>query len=193
MNKSKFNTACSDVNELYFFYLLNGKSWSISDTKHTIAESEKLEQLFSQKSEQIGLKETNNQKAKSKVMVIEFKKWASNNGYSNLDQTWWTSRPGDLSKATGQDIDSAKNPTDVLVKFSCGPSNGFLGVSLKSTKGDKDIGFKNPGVGTIDKELGLKLGQKNNLVLKETIVDLKLHSYSTNATERKVFLRAPGK
>lgn len=42
----------------------------------------------------------------------------------------------------------------MLIEFSNG---SFLGVSAKSTKTKGDIGFKNPGVGSIDKYLDLDI------------------------------------
>ena len=35
--------------------------------------------------------------------------------------------------ASNSDADSRKNPTDILVLFTKGPANGFLGLSAKAT------------------------------------------------------------
>ena len=51
-------------------------------------------------------------------------------------------------------MNSRKNPTDILVKFSSGE---FLGLSAKSTKRMGDIGFKNPGIGTVETKLSIEL------------------------------------
>ena len=66
-----------------------------------------------------------------------------------------------------------KNPTDVLVEFRKG---GFLGLSAKSTSGRSDIGFKNPGVGTVEKDLSIALSDINNQAIKLVIKDFDLPS-----------------
>ena len=72
-------------------------------------------------------------------------------GYSGVKNVYWTARPGfSFRNVVGVDVDQRKNPTDVLVEFNLG---GFLGLSAKSTSGKGDIGFKNPGVGTVDSDL----------------------------------------
>jgi len=69
-----------------------------------------------------------------------------------------------LAKAVETDVDSKKNPTDTLYKFS---SDAFLGVSAKSTKGKGEIGFKNPGIGSLGKALGVDLvGVAKPMLLK---------------------------
>lgn len=91
-------------------------------------------------------------------MAGEFIKWAKVAGYSGtVKKVWWTVRPGSMASAVGEPVDQKKNPTDILVKFSGGPANGFLGLSAKATKTKGDIGFKNPGIGTVDRSLNLDL------------------------------------
>ncbi|MGH2611575.1 MAG: hypothetical protein ACRDFB_00830, partial [Rhabdochlamydiaceae bacterium] len=54
----------------------------------------------------------------------------------------------------------SENPSDVLIKFSGGPSGKFepfLGISSKITHQYKDVQFKNPGIGTVDKDLRISL------------------------------------
>jgi hypothetical protein len=90
-----------------------------------------------------------------------------------------------MTSLVGVPVDQSKNPTDTLVKFSNGPSNGWLGLSAKSTKGKTDIGFKNPGIGTIDKQLNIKLSEYYKKKLDEIIKNLKL---PTTATSRKTYI-----
>jgi hypothetical protein len=124
-------------------------------------------------------------------MAKEFIKWAKVNGYSGtVKDVWWTARPGSMSSAFGEQVDQKKNPTDVLVRFTSGPINGFLGLSAKATKGKGEIGFKNPGLGTIDRNLNLKLGVEYENQLQQTIDKFKLPKTSN---ERKAYIRAnPG-
>ena len=119
------------------------------------------------------------------VMVEEFLKWAKQNGYSGIQNTYWTARPGFSFKAVvGVDVNQRKNPTDVLVKFRTG---GFLGLSAKSTSGKGDIGFKNPGVGTVDGDLKLKLNDINKRAQENIVKSFKLPA---SASARKSTIRA---
>ena len=189
LNKSKFNTACSDVNELYVFFILNNSSWSKAQKIPQSLFEGNLDERFNEKSKLIGPNETKNQISKAVVMVKEFNKWATTHKYSGLEEVWWTSRPGSLSKAIGVDIDSKDNPTDVLTKYATGPLNGYLGISLKSTKGMNEIGFKNPGVGSIDRTLGTSMYEEYKLAKSELIKEYKL---PTVDTKRKLLVREPG-
>ncbi len=150
------NTDLADVNETYVGYLLAGGKWWDEEAKTQ----------FNRKSRQIGTENTSIQMERAKVMKEEFLNWAKRHKYSGkVSQVWWTARPGVLSRAVGQEVDSRKNPTDILVKFTSGPAQGFLGLSAKSTSGSGDIGFKNPGIGTVEASLKLDL----NSVLNESV------------------------
>lgn len=150
------NTDLADVNETYVGYLLAGGKWWDGEAK----------KQFTRKSQQIGTQNTSIQMERAKAMMEEFLNWAKSHKYSGeVSQVWWTARPGVLSRAVGQEVDSRKNPTDILVKFTSGPAQGFLGLSAKSTSGSGDIGFKNPGIGTVEASLKLDL----NRVLNESV------------------------
>jgi hypothetical protein len=95
-----------------------------------------------------------------------------------------------MTSAFGEPVDQKKNPTDILVKFSDGPSKGFLGLSAKATMGKGDIGFKNPGIGTVDRSLGINLADEYKNQLDQTIKAFKL---PVGATERKMYIRATPK
>lgn len=143
------NTDLADVNEIYVGYLLAGKKWWDTEAKAQ----------FTRKSKVIGAVRTALQIERADRMVEEFLEWSKAHNYSGkVKKVWWTARPGVLARAVGREVDSRKNPTDILILFTSGPSNGFLGLSAKSTSGAGDIGFKNPGVGTVEASLEIDLG-----------------------------------
>lgn len=145
------NTVLSDINEIQCGYFLNGQQWYSNEAKNACDARVK----------QATTEEVADAVGKAQVMSEEFLKWAKSNGYSgNVKGVWWTARPGELAKASNSDADSRKNPTDILVKFSSGPADGFLGLSAKATKTNGEIGFKNPGLGTVDKSLNINLQQE---------------------------------
>ncbi len=169
------NTDLADVNEIYVAFVLNGNKFpdSASESQY----NKKLAMLTAEQGEQ--------QIGRAIVMVEEFLKWAKSNGFDGVEETYWTARPGFSFKAVvGVDVNQRKNPTDVLVKFRKG---GFLGLSAKSTSGKGDIGFKNPGVGTIDSDLGLGLNDINKKSQDKIIKSFKL---PVAAQARKSAIRA---
>ena len=120
-------------------------------------------------------------------MAKEFIKWAKSEGYRlPVKKVWWTARPNSMSVAVGYPVDQKKNPTDILIKFSSGPSDGFLGLSAKATRGKGDIGFKNPGIGTIDRSLTLRLSEE---VKKRTDAIIKQLDLPSSAIIRKKYIR----
>ena len=120
-------------------------------------------------------------------MAKESIRWAKANGYSgNVSKVWWTARPGSMSEAVGAEVDQKKNPTDILVKFSAGPANGWLGLSAKATKGKGDIGFKNPGIGSMEQDLGIQLFSVIEKMENEAVDKLKLPA---SKSERKEYIR----
>lgn len=172
------NTILSDINELYIAFILADSRWF-----DTAAESQ-----YNMRLQQANPHEVTDAQNKAIVMVDAFKEWAKSNGYGNIiRQVWWTARPGSMSRAFGEPVDQKKNPTDVLVRFNTGPSKGYLGLSAKATKGKSDIGFKNPGIGTIDKSLSISLADDYNKQLDITIKKFKLPGSSA---ARKDFIRS---
>jgi len=173
------NTILSDINEIQTGYFLNGKKWFSDDARKACEERMK----------QAKPDEVTDAIGKAEVMAKEFIAWAKSNGYSGVvKQVWWTARPGELARASGNpDADSRKNPTDILVKFSSGPADGFLGLSAKATKTSGEIGFKNPGVGTIDKALntGIAAEYKN-----QEAQMIKKYDLPQGADARKKFIRS---
>jgi len=175
------NTILSDINEIYIGFILAGNKWFDNAADNHYSSRIKIALPH----------ETLDAQSKSIAMAAEFLSWAKKNGYSgNIENVWWTARPGSMSSAVGQAVDQKKNPTDILVLFTNGPANGFLGLSAKATKTKGDIGFKNPGLGTIDRNLKLALADRYKTVLDAMIAKLQLPS---SASERKIYLRGNAK
>jgi hypothetical protein len=171
------NTILSDINELWTGYVLNGNKWYDSAAK----------QQYAMRVKQAQPHEVSDAEGKAAAMAVEFTKWAKANGFKMpIKAVWWTARPGSMSSAVGQQVDQKKNPTDILVKFSSGPANGFLGLSAKATQGKGDIGFKNPGIGTVDRSLGLNLAAEYKNQSDKTNAMFKLPA---GAAERKLYIR----
>lgn len=172
------NTDLADVNEIYVGYILAGKKWFDIEAKNQ----------FEKKSKVIGIENTNIQIQRAEQMVKEFLLWAKKNKYSGkVKKVWWTARPGILSRAVGREVDSRKNPTDILVQFTSGPAQGFLGVSAKSTSGAGDIGFKNPGIGTVETTLKINL---SDILTKKTNEAIRKFKLPENSKQRKEFIRS---
>lgn len=171
------NTILSDINEIYTGFVLNGNKWYDKDAQIQ----------YNNRCKEAKPDEVSDAMGKAEAMAKEFLIWAKQNGYStSVKDVWWTARPGSMSAAFGAPVDQKKNPTDILVQFSSGPNKGFLGLSAKATKGSGDIGFKNPGLGTVDRNLGIKLADEYANQLKQTIAKLKLPE---SAQDRKNYIR----
>jgi hypothetical protein len=172
------NTVLSDINEIYTGYVLAGNKWFDNAAKLQYEQRVKQAQPY----------EVDDAQGKAIAMAEEFIKWAKANGYKTpVKQVWWTARPNSMSSAFGEPVDQKKNPTDILVKFSDGPAKGFLGLSAKATQGSGDIGFKNPGIGTVDRSLNISLADEYKNQLDQTIKKFRL---PVGATERKLYIRA---
>jgi hypothetical protein len=153
------NTVLSDINEIYTGYVLAGDKWFDS--------SAKLQ--YDQRVKQAKPEEVADAEGKARAMAEYFIDWAKDNKYKGfVNKVWWTARPNSMTSAVGRFVDQKKNPTDILVKFNDGPADGFLGLSAKATQGSGDIGFKNPGVGTIDTNLTMSLANEYKLLLQDT-------------------------
>ena len=168
------NTIFADINEIYLGFYLNGqKTFDVEADKQ-----------LKKRAKQVKKDELLIQSEKAKVMAEEVLRWAKANGYKGkVKKVYWTARPGVLQKAVGKDVDSRKNPTDILIEFSDGK---FLGISAKSTKGNTDIGFKNPGMGTIESDLKINLKSAATKWENYAIKKFKLPS---STSERKAKIR----
>ena len=177
--KESQNTVGADINEIMTAYFLVDEDWSrISNRDECIS---KLEERKEQTSEE----EFEMQVGRARAMAEETLAWANQNDFDGTPvMAWWTARPGELSRAVGKDVDSGKNPTDVLLKFS--EDESFLGISAKSTKSAGDIGFKNPGLGTVSRDLNIDLGSYVKQTTVNTVEELGLPNA---AKARKYFIR----
>jgi len=173
------NTHAADINEILYGYFLLGGTWR---GFQNAAEARKQ---VEDKKIKIGEEQYTIQQERARVMANETLNWARDNGYNgSVSKVWWTARPGVLSKAVGYAVDSRKNPTDILVQFT---DKQFLGLSAKSTKSKGDIGFKNPGAGTIDKLVGTDLSSH---YFKTQVEFAKKHGLSLSTAARKKEIRA---
>jgi|10_taG_2_1085330.scaffolds.fasta_scaffold43163_2 hypothetical protein len=164
-NKKDINTLGSDVNEILLGYYSGGGNWSIYGSQ----QNEAIQALEMRKS-QINPENYKDQDGRAQAQAEAALNWASANGFEgDVEQVWWTARPGILSKAVETDVDSRKNPTDILLKFS---NDAFLGLSAKSTKGGGDIGFKNPGIGRLGKDLGVDLVGATKKIYQDNLTSL---------------------
>jgi len=175
------NTLISDINEILVGYFLNGEKWYDTEAKAK----------YEQRVKQVTPENLERATGHAKVMAEEFLKYAKREGYRlPVKHVYWTARPNIMTKLVGVEVDQTKNPTDTLIQFSGGPSNGWLGLSAKSTKGKGEIGFKNPGIGTVDKALGTNIGETYKQQLSQAIAVLSLPDTDS---KRKPFIRADSK
>jgi hypothetical protein len=179
MHEAK-NTVGADINEIAFGYYAAGSSWD------NFVNAEYAKEMLGDRTSQASPEEIKDQQERAKAMLEATLEWAKQNGWEGtVTKVWWTARAGVLSQAVGKKVSSG-NPTDILLQFD---NDEFLGISAKSTKGKADIGFKNPGVGSIAKALNIDLISYVKQKTETTIRNLNL---PLNAKERKVFLRTQG-
>ena len=173
------NTDAADINEIMMAYYLAGKKWSV------IHDFKEVEKQLAIKKSKVDVELIVQKTMQAEIQAKEVLSWANTNGYkSKVKKVFWTARPGVLARAVNKEVDSRKNPTDVLIQFTDGK---FLGISAKATKTKGDIGFKNPGVGTIDSSLRINL--KKLLDDEEDIVVKKL-KLPESKNLRKSFIRS---
>lgn len=116
--------------------------------------------------------------------------WAASHGYGSSPRAvFWTARPGGLESAMAAS-GSKKTPTpghpaDVAVVFG---RNKVLGVSAKATKGTGDIGFKNPGWGTIAAVLGIQENPAD--IVSDSLLEIDPELVSLPSSARKIAIRA---
>tara|TARA_Y100000034_G_scaffold135848_1_gene209443 strand:- start:1210 stop:2160 length:951 start_codon:yes stop_codon:yes gene_type:complete len=171
------NTVLADINEIHVGYILAGNKWFDSDAK----------KQFNARVKQAQPDEVADAMGKADAMAVEFLKWSKKKGYSGrVKDVWWTARPNSMSKAVGYPVDQRKNPTDVLILFTGPGKTAFLGLSAKATKGKGDIGFKNPGIGTVDKSLNLKM---QDVFKKAEAKTIEKFTLPKGSKDRKKFIR----
>jgi len=137
---STANTLGADINEIWLAYLLNNNSFPGTSS-----------QDYNTRISQVTTQEITQQQGRAKACYDRFLLFLSRQGLGNPVAAHWTARSGTMTSIVGFPVDQTKNPTDVLVELDSGQ---FYGISLKSVKSGK-TGFKNPGIGTIESDLGL--------------------------------------
>ena len=172
------NTLGADVNEIHLAYLLNGNSYP-----DTVSQ-----QQIERRSQSLTDEIVDWQKGRAEAMYNSFLTFLNRKGYGSPTAAYWTARPGfSFSDIIGLDVNQRLNPTDVLVSLSGTPS--FYGISAKSTVTGQ-AGFKNPGVGTIDKYLGSDLRGIARQYIDQII---QRYDLPTAANARKAYLNGnPG-
>lgn len=139
------------VNELRMGYYLNNNRWF----------SHEAHKIFVEKVLKLDPAEFKIEDARSHAQADAALDWARQHGYRTpLKKVYWVAKRGVLTQVTGVDIKEGTNPTDILLEFAGGPGGkfeSFLGVSAKSTISRVRITFKNPGLGTVEKDLNIQL------------------------------------
>ena len=177
--KEQASTLAADVNEIMLGYYALGGSWD------NFEDSQLAQQALERREAELDPEVVKMQSGRAEAMARATIDWANKNGFSGSPvKVWWTARPGSLSRAVGVAVNSRKNPTDTLLQFA---DDSFLGVSAKSTKGSGDIGFKNPGIGSLARELDIDLSQ---YVVKTTVDAIESLGLPKTAKARKEFIRA---
>lgn len=181
--KRATNADVAEVNEILLAKYLAG-GWNKIQDNRTAQKQYKL------KSAKLSPQEIEEQNERAKRMASESLSWAAKNGYKGgVKKIYWTARKGSLQNAVGKagQVDRG-NPTDVLIEFSSGQ---FLGISAKTTLKNADIGFKNPGLGTIEKSLGISDLTKMKADYEAKFI--KKYKLPESATARKKAIRADPK
>lgn len=174
------HTDIADVNEILLGYYCAGGDWSAYE------DSNNVKRQYESKVQKLTDEQVEQQDDRAKRMARETLKWAKSNGYrGRVAKVWWTARKGSLQRAVGKTgrVDSG-NPTDTLLQFTSGD---FLGLSAKSTLGETDIGFKNPGMGTIERLLNIDLSSIKKQY-EQNFIDK--YDLPTSAKDRKKAIRA---
>jgi hypothetical protein len=176
------NTDVADVNEILLGYYLAGENWGLFDDSSSVKKQLEL------KKSKITDRQVEEQEDRASRMSSKTLSWARKNGYSGIPaKIFWTARKGSLQRAVGNQgkVDKG-NPTDVLIQFTDGK---FLGISAKSTLKNAEIGFKNPGMGTVERNLGIELASIKKEAEEQFIIKYDLPK---SASSRKKVIRSEG-
>jgi len=169
---SSLNTLRSQVNEILLgHYIVNG--WS------KFNRSDEVKACLQKRRETLSRIDYDTQDQRAFYMAQAVKRFVSD---SRIKSVYWTANAGELQRALGDDYEIDKgNPTDILLKFS---DNSYLGVSAKSIQSSyhHHISVKNPGLGTIEKQLNIDLSTIKTVPENQFI---ELHRLSPLATERR--------
>lgn len=148
--------------------------------------SEKVSGTLTEKRLTVGEEAYEIEMGRAEIMSHEALGWARENMFvQTATRVWWTKLPGAMESALGFSVNSTTNPTDILLQFDNGD---FLGISAKSTgAASRDIGFANPGAGTMDTELELSL---QAVIELHTSRFIETHNLPADGPTRKERIRA---
>lgn len=151
----------ADVNELLFGYYLTNSWKDFEDYGHVKTE-------YAGRSKKITVDELTDQEGRAKEQAKKLLEWMKDNGIDiKIVKKWWPKQNSKMiSEAVGYPVDLDKNPIDLLIKNS---KDEFLGISAKSGKGKGKIPFKNRGLGSVQKELGIDLESIYDLQIKKLL------------------------
>lgn len=172
------NTLGADINEIWLAYLLNNNSFPGTSA-----------QDYTTRVSQVSTQEISEQQGRAKASYDRFLLFLSRQGLGSPVAAHWTARPGSMASIVGFPVDQSKNPTDVLVELDSGE---YYGISLKSVKSGK-TGFKNPGMGTIESDLGLSNKPFSAIVekYKKQVIAAYPQLNVSSDTARKTILKQP--
>lgn len=156
MNNAAQNSTLATINEILTGYYINGEKWYGNAV---------VKETFRMKKAAVTAEEYQIQDGRAQKMADVFIAKASDYGFKSVVTVYWTARPGQVSKIVDPqnqlDMRFNQNPSDLIVKFRDVPYSAgqYLGLSAKSTTGRKGalIGFKNPGLGSIERDLHVDL------------------------------------
>lgn len=144
----------SDLNELSLGYFLNGERWWNADVREVF--EDRVRMLKADNRQDIVI-----QVERSRHMAVEVQKHI---GANTVHAVYWVSRGNGAEICPDM---SSGHPADLLLVT--GQHNEWFGISAKSTNGRGDIGFKNPGLGTIEKALNISLSGRINEVTQDMV------------------------
>jgi len=173
------------VNELLVTYYLNKNKWPDNQTKHH----------FEQNKRGLTAEQYAQQDGRAKVMAEAFINSAKKYGWRGIRKVIWTAVDSTaLQRAVDPkrklNIDPRTNPSDIVVEFISAPQGAskFLGLSAKSQRGGNKPGitFKNPGISTIDSDLGINL---ESIYKKDLEKFIKKYHLNPIESRRKIEIR----
>lgn len=145
---SSLNTIRAQVNEILLGYYILDSDWS------KFSRADEVQACLKKRRKSLSTSDWITQSDRAIHMAKAVKKFTSD---SHINTIHWTASAGELQRAIGSEYQVDKgNPTDILMHFS---DDTYLGVSAKSiqTSYHHHIAIKNPGLGTIEKDLNIDL------------------------------------
>jgi hypothetical protein len=174
------NTFISNLSELHLTFVLANRNWGKVGAAAQ-AQYNKTIASLSNKEAEVGI-------GRGEKMAQEFLKWCYKNKYSgSIKGIFLVSNLSEIHQVIGQRVSNTENPTKVLVQFTAGPANGFIGISTRySASKKKDFIFNDQSLSGLDKILKLDLEKCATKLTKEAIKKLALPE---SVEKRKQYLK----